>query len=57
MHARATVLQGVLAATLAATSDLLRGTGDGGHRLFALMEAASGMIRRDIVFAASLYVA
>jgi superfamily II RNA helicase len=25
--------------------------------LFALMEAASGMIRRDIVSAASLYVA
>jgi antiviral helicase SKI2 len=29
----------------------------GDTALFALMEAASGMIRRDIVFAASLYVA
>lgn len=29
----------------------------GDTALFALMEAASGLIRRDIVFAASLYVA
>jgi antiviral helicase SKI2 len=29
----------------------------GDTALFALMESASGLIRRDIVFAASLYVA